>query len=89
MKHIFLLLILSITTGITSAQQVLIEGRVTDENNVPLAFTNIRVAGTMFGTSANKEGRYELKLKSGKYILIASYIGYISDTVKINAWNRG
>jgi hypothetical protein len=86
MKHIFLLLILSITTGITSAQQVLIEGRVTDENNVPLAFTNIRVAGTMFGTSANKEGRYELKLKSGKYILIASYIGYISDTVKINAY---
>lgn len=83
MKYFFLSLILF--AGVTiNAQQVVIKGNVSDENDNPLAFTNIRVAGTSLGTTANKEGQYELKLNPGKYILIASYIGYISDTLNVN-----
>ena len=67
------------------AQQILIEGKVTDENNNGLSFANIRVEGTTLGTSANSQGKYELKLSPGKYTLIASFIGYISDTVSVNA----
>ncbi len=85
MKHLFFFLLLIISFSITFAQQVLIKGRVTDDNNVPLSFANIRVEKTTLGTSANKEGKYELKLDSGKYFLIASYIGYVSDTVEVNA----
>ena len=85
MKQTSLLLILIFSLSITYAQKVLVEGKVTDENNFPLSFANIRVQGTTLGASANKNGKYELKLKSGKYILIATYIGYISDTLEVEA----
>ncbi len=85
MKHFLILFILCSFYGSAAAQQILIEGKVTDESQNPLPFTNIRVNGTSLGTSANKEGRYELKLNPGTYKLIASYIGYISDTLEVNA----
>lgn len=84
MKYLFLLTILLIS-GVAGAQQILIKGKVSGENNHPLAFANIRAEGTTLGTSANGIGEYELKLSPGTYILIASYIGYISDTVSVNA----
>ena len=51
--------------------------------NDPLYFANIRVLNTSLGTSSNRNGDYELKLKKGTYRLTVSYIGYISDTVSI------
>ncbi len=78
--------ILIITINISlSAQQYFIRGNVREAaNKAPLSFSNIRVVNTTLGTSANKEGTFELKLKEGKYKLVASFIGYISDTVSIN-----
>ena len=84
MKLFPLLLIITFSISITFAQKFLIEGTVTDNVSNPLPFANIRITGTTSGTSANSNGRYELKLKSGSYTLIASYIGYISDTLTIN-----
>ncbi len=85
MKHFFILLILCLFSFNIPAQQILIKGHTTDELRNPLPFTNIRVTGTTLGTSSNREGEYELKLNPGNYGLIASYIGYISDTVEIKA----
>src|SRR3990172_7660814 len=66
------------------AQSYFVRGEVREkESGQPLAFTNIRVANTTMGTSSNRNGEYELKLSPGSYDLIASYIGYISDTVSI------
>lgn len=66
------------------AQQFNISGIVLDANaNTPLSFSNIRVAKTTNGTAANKNGEFNLKLQPGNYKLIASYIGYVSDTVNI------
>ncbi len=67
-----------------SAQQILITGTITDESGNPLPFANVRVGSTTLGTSANRDGKYELKLNRGDYKLIASYIGYISDTTEIH-----
>ncbi len=67
------------------SQDYFIRGSVkTAETNEVLSYTNIRVAGTTQGTSSNKKGEYELKIKKGKYELIASYIGYLSDTILVN-----
>jgi hypothetical protein len=67
------------------AQQYKIEGIVTDrETDRSLSFTNIRVTGTTTGTAANLEGKFELKLKAGSYVLVASYIGYYSDTIIVD-----
>ena len=67
------------------AQQYGIEGRVADhQTNKSLSYANIRVTGTTTGTAANLEGNFELKLKAGSYVLVASYIGYYSDTVLVD-----
>ena len=50
----------------------------------PLSFANIRVANSTLGSAANVAGEYEIKMQSGNYKLIASYIGYYSDTLEVN-----
>ncbi len=82
MRIVLLFLILS---SFINAQEYFIRGKVLSaSDNQPLSFANIRVAGTTQGTSANKDGDYELKTGGGKFTLIASYIGFRSDTVEVN-----
>ncbi len=85
MKQFLIIITIGLFLSSASAQQVVIKGGVTDDAENPLPFANIRVSGTTLGTSANSNGRFELKLAPGSYDLIASYIGYISDSVKIKA----
>jgi len=82
LKLTVLLLFIFLNTLYT--QQYNLTGSVNDLNtNEGLSFANIRIDGTFRGTSANSEGRFELKLTQDKYIIIISYIGYISDTVEV------
>ena len=82
MRAAFFILIFSFCVN---AQQIFLKGSVLDaSSNEPLSFTNIRVDGTALGTASNKNGEYELKVSPGKYTLIASYIGYNSDTLSIS-----
>ena len=60
---------------------------VESDTDLHLSFANIRAAESTLGTAANKDGQFNLKLKKGSYKLIASYIGYISDTVFIDVNN--
>ncbi|MBZ0198522.1 MAG: DUF5686 and carboxypeptidase regulatory-like domain-containing protein [Ignavibacteriaceae bacterium] len=67
-----------------AAQGFFVRGSIKDFGTFePLVFANVRVAGTTMGTSANKNGEFELKLPAGEYTLIVSFIGYISDTVEV------
>lgn len=78
------ILVIIFCSGV-AAQQFTVKGTVKDlQTNEALGYTNIRVAETTMGTAANLEGKYELKIRSGNYILVASYIGYYSDTVVVN-----
>lgn len=71
-----------------SAQHFTINGSVKDlQTNEALGYANIRVDETTMGTAANLEGNFELKIEPGEYILIASYIGYYSDTVFVDVKN--
>ena len=76
MKFIlFLLLSISINLA-TYAQQYFVRGKVSDKTTgAALSYTNIRVMNSMMGTAANKNGDYEIRLSTGKYKLIASFIG--------------
>ena len=49
-----------------------------------LQFANVRVENSNIGTAANIEGEFELQLDKGSYNVIASYIGYKSDTVQVD-----
>lgn len=63
---------------------VTLKGLVVESNsNLPLSFANIRVSGSTLGTAANRDGEFNLKLKPGHYKLIASYIGFVTDTISV------
>jgi len=81
MKFIPKLLILLIITGNTFAQQFSVSGKIFRADLTTLSYVNVRVMNTNLGTAANVEGEYDLKLQAGNYFLIASYIGYYSDTI--------
>lgn len=67
------------------SQQYVLSGKILDKTTrVVLSYSNIRIVGTESGTSANYEGTYQLRLKPGNYKLIASYIGYKSDTISVS-----
>jgi len=67
------------------SQQAIIKGKVIDKETLqPLSFANIRVEETTMGTSANINGEYVLKLKSGNHKLVVSFIGYYSDTILVS-----
>lgn len=80
----FLLGLFLILSFQIKAQQFLIKGKVSDKNNdQALAYSNIRVAGTHYGTSSTYDGLFQLRLEKGNYKLIVSNIGYISDTISV------
>jgi len=86
--RIIVFLVLSISISIT-AQQFTIKGKVTDAvSQIPLSFANLRVANSTSGTASNVNGDFEIKLQPGKYLIIASFIGYNSDTIEVKLNNQ-
>ncbi len=56
---------------------VKISGQITDENNEPLEFVNIRIAGTAIGATSDLDGKYSLSAPEADTIrVIFSCIGY-------------
>jgi len=85
MQKILSIIVILVSSITVLAQQYSIEGMVADhQTNKSLSYANIRVVGTTTGTAANIRGDFELKLKAGSYVLVASYIGYYSDTVLVD-----
>jgi len=70
-------------------QTFTLSGRITDaQSDQALPYGNVRVINTTLGTAANTNGDYQIKLSSGTYSLVASYIGYYSDTVNVELKNN-
>jgi Family of unknown function (DUF5686)/CarboxypepD_reg-like domain len=81
----FAILSVLLLSSITSAQQFVLRGNVSDKtNSARLIYANIRILGASTGTTSSIEGTYELRLRPGKYMLAASYIGYMTDTLSVN-----
>jgi alpha-2-macroglobulin len=60
----------------------LISGRILDkETGEPLIGANIHLSGTLYGTTTNLDGYYELWVPNGPYELSISYVGYASQKV--------
>lgn len=89
-KQILLLLLAAININSTFAQSnyFLVSGKVSskiEQKGVP--FANIQIESTTYGTVANIDGDYELKipLKYKEKLLVFSSLGYKMETAKINA----
>lgn len=59
------------------AQQSIIKGKVTDEENKPLAFVNVFIEGAFDGNMSGEDGKYVFTTKmKGKITVVASMVGY-------------
>ena len=62
-----------------------ISGKVTNSNTEPLVNASLHWLGTTVGTTTNNKGEFEIKIKNNKNNqLVASHIGYTSDTIIIH-----
>lgn len=67
----------------TSLPQKNISGRVLDENDQPLAGTNILEKGTINGTQTDFDGNYSISVNDKNTVLVFSFIGYQTKEVAI------
>jgi hypothetical protein len=60
-----------------------VAGLITDAdlNNEAMPFANVMIKGTTNGVATDMDGKYELSVNAGNYILVISYVGY--ETVEL------
>ena len=66
--------------GTAMAQNLTVNGRVTDEKGDPIAGASVQVKGTRTGTTANTDGTFTLKAANGA-TLVVSALGFESKSV--------
>ena len=72
--------------GNIALAQYTITGKVVDQTNQqPLKGANVQLKGSYQGTVTNQKGRFKLSgVKGGRRSLIISYLGYQTDTTRLN-----
>lgn len=81
-KNTFLFVLLVIFSNTIFAQKK-ISGIVKSTKNEPLAGVNISIEGTSLGTVTDVDGKYTLESPNDQATLVFSFIGYITQKVKI------
>ncbi|PXV69242.1 carboxypeptidase-like protein [Dysgonomonas alginatilytica] len=88
MKTIYTSLILLLYIGSymnLSGQENVIRGLICEENNAPLAFANISIAGTIDGTSSEEDGTFVLETSAmGLVVLKVTSLGCEDYTRELN-----
>ena len=76
--------ILVLLSHLTYALDQTITGQVTSlDDGTALPGVNVILKGTTIGTITNSQGKYTITIPDTKGILIFSFIGYISEEIKI------
>lgn len=65
-------------------EDIVVRGKVTDENGEPLIGVNIKAKNSNKGAVTDKDGNYMLTLPSSGAVLIFSFLGYIPREVTID-----
>ena len=71
----------------TTQQSRKVSGVVLDTNNQPLVGATILQKGTSNGVITNLEGRFTIDLNGNAPVLEISYLGYVTETVKVGSRN--
>jgi len=62
-----------------------IRGKVTDNDGQPLAGASVYWAETTIGVGTDAEGAFKLHRVKGHDRLVASYLGYVNDTIRVES----
>jgi iron complex outermembrane receptor protein len=78
-----MLSVLFITLLSTVMNGQTVKGIVTDENGQTLPYSNVINSGTTNGVTTDSKGNFEIKVKSFPTTLIAKYVGYQNQEIKV------
>ena len=79
------LLLLILFNPLSIRAQYTITGRILDSaTQEPLYRASVFCQGTTLGTSSDKDGYFQLPLRSGGYDLTISYTGYVSQVIRVS-----
>lgn len=77
MKNVLLFVFFSLITTIAFSQTVILKGKVTDKDNLPLVGAHIKLVEANLMTVTSEDGSFLIeKITPGDYILTISHIGY-------------
>jgi hypothetical protein len=83
-KHLLsLFIILTALSFKANAQQFVLSGRITDQNNKPIGFVSVYIRNSTYGTTSNDNGIYQFKLEPGNYDIVYRFVGYKERVEKI------
>lgn len=80
-------LLVSCTLVLMSASlnaQILVKGKVVDENASGMPGVNIVLKGSSTGTTTDSDGNYSLQVPGDQSVLIFSFIGYVTQEETVN-----
>lgn len=83
LKKIFGTIIFLMISVIGMAQERQLTGLVRDEKNQPLAGATVAVKNGTASTVTKSDGRFDIKVPSGKVTLLITFVGYEKFTVTI------
>ena len=87
MKRLLFFIILIGSSATAIAQVKAIKGKIADsESNEGIAYTNIGIEGTLYGTASYADGFFELKIPDGyeKGVIYFSAVGYTNRVIPVN-----
>lgn len=88
MNRTLTLVFLLFSSIYTVAQQVSLQGTVTDTEGAVIPFATIVKSRSSVGTSANKEGDFKLSLPEGSHQVTVSAVGYQPKTLMVTLPQR-
>ncbi len=78
-----LFIILTALSLKADAQQFVLSGRISDQNNKSIGFVSVYIRNSTYGTTSNEDGTYQFKLDSGNYDVVYRFVGYKERIEKI------
>jgi len=84
-----LLLVFFFSASIASAQTTTVKGTIKDANGQALQGASIQLQGSKTGTIADDNGNFSLNVSPGKYTLIVSFAGYLTERTEIAVGTMG
>ena len=84
MKNLFAFLCLFVLSVSMQAQNFTVSGTVTDENGKSLLGATIAIKNASTGTTTDSDGKYALKVASGNYEFVCTFVGMKTATKKVS-----
>lgn len=75
--------LMSIPWMVSAQSGRVVSGVVKDSENNPLPGVSILVKGTSTGTAADADGKYSLQIENTEAVLVYSFVGFISQEIKV------